>query len=304
MSAPTVAVVVPTRNRHASLRSAVASILAQDYAGRIDVVVVNDGGSTPPRDSDRLSSSRTLRLVESGGVGPAAARNVGWMHVDAPYVAFCDDDDHWLPTKLRMQIDALERSPDAALCVTGCVVDGRLGARTRAIGGSLIARSELLASRKAAAHMSSFVLRRSALNEGELPFDATLPYGYAEDWDLLLRVSARAAVIAVDRPLVRASAHHGSFFARNWNAMADGLQALLVRHPAIRADHEGNARICALIAFAEAARGQRRSAFLWLDEAVRLRPFAPRTLIARAAVHGRIPASALAAGLGLLGRTM
>ena len=42
---PSVGVVIPTRNRPAQLRQAIASVLAQDYPGTLQVIVVFDGSA-------------------------------------------------------------------------------------------------------------------------------------------------------------------------------------------------------------------------------------------------------------------
>ena len=74
---PSVGVVIPTRNRPDQLRQAIASVLAQDYPGRLQVVVVFDG--TPAdqtlADGDRvivISNDRT-----SGLAGRAELRDPG-----------------------------------------------------------------------------------------------------------------------------------------------------------------------------------------------------------------------------------
>nr|MCH9731244.1 glycosyltransferase [Actinomycetes bacterium] len=47
--------------------------------------------------------------------GMAASRNLGVANTTAPYIAFIDGDDVWVPTKLAEQVDLLERMPDVAM---------------------------------------------------------------------------------------------------------------------------------------------------------------------------------------------
>jgi GT2 family glycosyltransferase len=53
----------------------------------------------------------------------AAARTLGVRHVDAPYVAFCDDDTWWEPGSLRRAADLFDAHPRLAI-VTGRVLVG------------------------------------------------------------------------------------------------------------------------------------------------------------------------------------
>ena len=54
--------------------------------------------------------------------GLAGGRNTGILAGTAPLVAFCDDDDEWLPTKVEKQVEALTADPAAITAVTGIIV--------------------------------------------------------------------------------------------------------------------------------------------------------------------------------------
>ena len=77
----------------------------------MSVVVVDDGstGRTPGElralQDERV---RVLRLPRPEGV--SAARNLGLVHVTAPWVAFLDDDDVWAPSHLSAMLDAIRVS--------------------------------------------------------------------------------------------------------------------------------------------------------------------------------------------------
>jgi glycosyltransferase involved in cell wall biosynthesis len=97
--------VIPTRDRWPIFRAhALRSALAQEDVS-LEVVVIDDGSTTPPPGiSDRRV--RVLRNPVSRGV--AEARNRGVADARAPWVAFLDDDDVWSPRKLRWRT---RRSP-------------------------------------------------------------------------------------------------------------------------------------------------------------------------------------------------
>jgi histidinol-phosphate phosphatase family protein len=91
------AIVVPTIGRP-ELRSLLSSLRAACTSGPrpLDVVVVDDrrfpeSGRNQPLDlgPDPVAG---VRVVRTGGRGPAAARNAGWRSVRTEWVAFLDDD--------------------------------------------------------------------------------------------------------------------------------------------------------------------------------------------------------------------
>ena len=53
----------------------------------------------------------------------ARAKASGVSKATHPWVAFCDDDDQWLPGKLSAQFAALEADPTAVVATTGVYID-------------------------------------------------------------------------------------------------------------------------------------------------------------------------------------
>lgn len=116
--APRVTVVVPTHNRPALLREALASIAAQTCTDW-EVVVVDDG-STPPIDAAALEASvgGRLRLVRHDQPrGVAAARNSGFAAARGELIAQLDDDDRLAPDALSAAAAALRDADIAFLGV-------------------------------------------------------------------------------------------------------------------------------------------------------------------------------------------
>jgi glycosyltransferase involved in cell wall biosynthesis len=82
-------VVVPTVGRP-SLARLLRSVDAQQVQPELVVVVDDRRPGAPPL---RLAAVRApVRVVRTGGRGPAAARNAGWRTTRTPWVAFLDDD--------------------------------------------------------------------------------------------------------------------------------------------------------------------------------------------------------------------
>ena len=99
---PLFSIIIPTRNRRASLLDCVQAICLLEYpANRFEVIIVDDGGE-PPLESVASIDRRRINLVflRQDPRGPAAARNTGAAHARGRYLVFTDDDcrpdSHWL----------------------------------------------------------------------------------------------------------------------------------------------------------------------------------------------------------------
>ncbi|MFZ2006028.1 MAG: glycosyltransferase family A protein [Stellaceae bacterium] len=118
---PRFSVIVPTRNRAASLAAALHAIKRQTCRS-YEVIVVDDG-SVPEcraRYGDMLASlGDRFQIVcdtpdSSPGRGPSAARNRAISLAQGEFVTFCDDDDLWLvDDHLEIASNALSAIPEA-----------------------------------------------------------------------------------------------------------------------------------------------------------------------------------------------
>ncbi|MFF4773856.1 glycosyltransferase family 2 protein [Microtetraspora fusca] len=296
---PSVGVVIPTRGeRPELLAAAVAGVLDQEYGRRIRVVVVVDGGGDAlgPAEqiADVVAATRgSVRVVANRRArGLPGARNTGIDELDTDLVAFCDDDDRWLPGKLAAQVAALEGEPEADFA--SCAIEVAYGSRLvpRQAGAERVTRADLTRSRMVMVHSSTFLFRASAGYRA----DESAPGGQNEDWDLALRAAARHPIVHVDRPLVRVR-WGGSGYVARWADRIAGLEWMLARHADLETDPRGAARIYGQMAFHHAALGRRRDAGRWAWKAFSAHRREPRAAVALAVATGLVPARAV---LGLL----
>jgi glycosyltransferase involved in cell wall biosynthesis len=99
MNGPRVSVIVPTRNRAASLERLLASLHAQSFAD-FEIVVVDDGSTdATPRVAQAWDR---VRYVRGDGAGAVGARCLGVKTARGEVLAFTDDDclvdARWLET--------------------------------------------------------------------------------------------------------------------------------------------------------------------------------------------------------------
>ncbi|RJL21689.1 glycosyltransferase family 2 protein [Bailinhaonella thermotolerans] len=273
MSDPSVAVIVPTLgDRPTLLAETLASVAAQDYGGEITTVVVHDRAAPDPA----LAAERVILVPNDRAPNAAGARNAGVLAApETDLVAFCDDDDVWLPGKLRAQVAALAGRPGAffAACgeaqlFPGHTVDRVLPARQ-------ITFADLLRDRLPEAGCPSFLVRRAAFLDLGM-FDEEIPGAYGEDYELLLRAARRAPVVYVPEVHVYVRMRGQSHFAQDWPTIAAALTWLLARYPEFETAPRGHARLAGQIAFAHAAQGRHRQALRWALRSLRARPLEPR----------------------------
>ncbi len=287
---PDVAVLLPTRDRPELLRKALRAIGAQEYPGRLEAVVVFDHTEPDPTLVADLEGLPLTILENTRTQGLCGTRNTAILSTSAELVAFCDDDDEWLPGKLKTQVAALQAQPAAEFASTGIRVVFQDHETDRLAGRERITYPELLASRLAMLHSSTFMARREALVDGIGLLDETIPGSMCEDWDILLRASARHPIVHVDQPLVRVLWGQTSFFSRRWETKLAAHEWMLEHHPDLWTSGVGVGRLLGQIAFDQAALGRRGDALRTAGKSLRHNYKEPRGVLAVAVASGIVSA--------------
>ncbi len=298
-----VAVVVPTHDRPELLRATLRSVLEQDVDDDLEVVVVFDRQDPDPTLESLGSPGRRVRVVANDRTpGLAGARNTGILATGAAWIAFCDDDDTWLSGKLRAQLERARLHPDSTMVTTAISVVFDGAEHPRRAGTEVVRHADLVRSRMAMLHSSTFLVRREALLGSLGLVDEAIPGSQNEDWDLLLRATRLSPVQHVDEPLVRVLWGRSSHFSRQWQTRVESLEWMLRRHPEIADDARGAARVYGQLAFGSAALGRRRQALRWAGRAVRRRRSEPRAVLALAVASGAVSAERVMSTLHRRGR--
>lgn len=302
-STATVDVIIATRDRPRLLRLAIDSILQQDYLGRICIFVVYDNSDHCPElvfDSE----NRGIRVLENlRTAGLPGSRNTGLLESEAPLVAFCDDDDLWRPQKLRRQVELLVQQK-ASGCVSGIEVHYGDRKRVRLPKVDRITATSLSGSRLTGAHPSTYLFDRDYLLTNVGLVDEELPYGYGEDYDLLLRAAQHGLIAVLPEVTADILWHQGgSYFSQRWEAMAAGLGYLMKKHPSITQNRKGAAWMEGQRAFALASMGnQRVNATRSSYHSLKLSVREPRAYLALAIILGLVKPATILHFLNARGR--
>lgn len=119
-----ISVIIPLFNKEKYIVRALNSVFAQTYQD-FEIVVVDDGSTDNGPELVQKYRDPRLRMVRQANEGPGAARNRGIKETTAPYLAFLDADDEWLPDFLRRYLEALKVNPDCDY-VVGPYLQGEL----------------------------------------------------------------------------------------------------------------------------------------------------------------------------------
>jgi len=224
-----VSAIVPTHNRAATLRRALASVFSQTRPPD-EVIVVDDASTDATADVLRdFPTARVVRLDRNGGA--ANARNEGVRHATGEFVAFLDSDDVWLSHKLELQLAAFAGEPSPDLVCSGITVRGSGGAVAyHGFAGDSPAEGWSFGEFQNYPFCPSTWLIRRAVFDAVGPFDASLPN--CEDLDYLARLAGRCRMRLIADPLVLKYNLHDSLDA-NLSRTAVSYQTLFSRYPAL-----------------------------------------------------------------------
>lgn len=116
---PLVSIVLPTYQRPADLRSAVASILAQTLTDW-ELLIVDDA-STPPISHD-FDDPRIRVIRNESNLRLPRSLNRGFSQAQGKYLTWTSDDNWYRPCALQRMVQALEANPVIDLVYAGASI--------------------------------------------------------------------------------------------------------------------------------------------------------------------------------------
>jgi glycosyltransferase involved in cell wall biosynthesis len=114
MCKPLVSVIIPTYNSENFIKDCINSILSQTYEN-IEIVVIDDGSydSTSSIIKDKFYDK--VKFIQQSNQKVAIARQNALNVASGDYVAFCDHDDVWFPSKIEKQMNYFLSHPNVSL---------------------------------------------------------------------------------------------------------------------------------------------------------------------------------------------
>jgi teichuronic acid biosynthesis glycosyltransferase TuaG len=211
---PLVSVVMPAFNAERHIAESIQSVLDQTFADW-ELVVVDDGSTDRTADVAAGFHDSRMRYLRQENRGQAAARNTGIRSSSAPFVAFLDADDLWLPGKLEAQLNAIHNTgADLVYCDGYVFYDD--GSPERSDFFAIVPGTTdgptmlgLLYEYNRIATLSVMV-KRAAIDQAGL-FDEDRRFQNCEDYELWLRLARSGCLFhGSSEKLVRYRRHSGS----------------------------------------------------------------------------------------------
>jgi len=175
----------------------------------LEVIVVIDGHDPETVARLEMIADERLRLqVNAASLGAGGARNAGAGVATGDWIAFLDDDDEWLPSKLERQL-ALQRPAGGRVlisCQSAYITPQGTSVRPREIYDRQMPFDEWLFDRRRLFGGHSFIQTSSLLLPRALFREFGFPdHSHHEDWEFVLLALKRfgAELLTVPEVLVR-----------------------------------------------------------------------------------------------------
>lgn len=218
-----ISIIIPTFNRCALLKRALASVNKQSYIN-VEVIVVDDG-STDETAKMVAKLFPGVKYFYQCNNGVSAARNKGLDKAKGDWIAFLDSDDEWLEKKLEIQMCELKSRPKYKICHTEEIWI-RNGTRVNQMkkhkkaGGWIFPQCLPLCVMSP----SSIMIHRSVFDDVGV-FDSKLPA--CEDYDLWLRITANYPVLYIEEPqILKYGGHDDQLSKQYWGMDQYRIKAL------------------------------------------------------------------------------
>lgn len=227
MSAPRVSILTPVYNGERYIAQAIESARAQTFQD-FELIIVNDGSTDNSSEVIRpyLTDPR-IRYLEQRNGGVAAARNAALRVAKGQYIGFLDQDDLWLPEKLKLQVQYLDDHPDVGLVHANQSYidsDGRHkrihfdDGFTKVSGWCF--RDQFIKNRIAVLT----VLARKSVLDRIGPLNETIPGG--DDYEMWLRISKHFPIGHLDQVLAHYRMHESNVSNDNFRMTRTDLGAI------------------------------------------------------------------------------
>lgn len=198
MPQPIVSVIIPAYRCANTIDEAIQSALDQNVD--VEIIVIDDCPDQPITDVmiKYRNNPQIMYLQNEQNIGAAESRNRGVAQAHAPFIAFLDADDRWLPGKLDKQLQLMKQS-GGVLCCTARELISPDGAAT----GRVIPVKERVSYRELLKHNSINCSSVMMTQEIAREFPMTNEDSH-EDYILWLRILQKYdCALGINEPLLQ-----------------------------------------------------------------------------------------------------
>ncbi|MFO7992135.1 MAG: glycosyltransferase family 2 protein [Thermoplasmata archaeon] len=275
-----VSVVIPTYNRSKKLKRAVKSVLNQTYP-HFELIIVDDNSTDDTKqvvEDSRVKDERIRYHKNKVNLGGGGTRNKGIELSRNDFIAFLDDDDQWLPTKLEKQVKVLKDTTHDYCGVYTGLIKIRKG---EPISEKMIYREgnlfEDLLWENIIGSTSVILLKKECLMDVG-GFTENLPA--SQELELYLRLSEKYKFKCIAEPLVRYHIHHKNRITSDYSKKIVSKKYIFDKYKDyITSDPGLHARYLYEIGYQRYMNGDKQAALDSFKRAFYLSPFGIKHLI-------------------------
>ena len=272
-----VSVIITTCKRKPNMiKRAIDSVLNQSYKG-IEVIIVDDS----PADYEYRNDVESMIIALDGNIkyfkhnknmGACIARNTGINVARGDFIAFLDDDDEWLPSKLQKQMDLMNNTNCGLIYCRQNIVNNNTFEvkidKRKCYKGYVF--DKLI--KKNFIGSTSFVLAKKECFYKVGLFNTELES--AQDYEMWLRIAKKYKVDYVNEPLVNYYVHNDGRISDNATKKIQGLEKLIQLYSGYLNKHKRvkGLRLIKIVPY-YLNNGDKEKAYKTYIEAIKLNPF-------------------------------
>ena len=192
-----VSVIIPAYNSEKTILATLESVQGQTFSD-FELIVIDDGSTDRTVDLANTLQDSRLKVFSYQNGGVSVARNRGIQHASGDFISFIDADDLWLPDKLQLQLESLQKNPEAGVAYSWTTFVDEKGTvlytqepvfHEGNVYPQLLVENFIL--------NGSNVLIRRRFVEAVGNFHASLRY--AEDWEFYIRLADLCTFVVVPK---------------------------------------------------------------------------------------------------------
>ena len=204
MSDQLVSIIVTTYNRKKYLKECIESILNQTYIN-FELIIVDNFSNYDIKFFLNSFNDFRIKLIQNNNSGKYVInRNLGIKSSQGNFVAFCDDDDQWAPTNLKIKMNFMIKDLTLGMITSQEEIIDEIGKKTGKLTHSWITDNHFVTFKnlffKNVCSPSSVLIRKSCFDLVGY-FDESKKKKNIEDIDYWLRFSLKFKILYLNQVL-------------------------------------------------------------------------------------------------------
>ena len=260
---PKVSVNIPCFNSERYIAETLQSVLSQTFED-FEIILVNDGSTDMTEEIIKTFSDPRIKYYSQKNIGLGKTRNRQLALSSGDFIAFCDDDDIWLPAKLEKQVDLLKENPKAV--ASSCWFRANYPWGKRIIRTTSNPDLQQILSANVLGTASVCMVRRPVVIKIG-GFSKNFPS--AQDWDFWVKLRRLGPIVEVGEVLVNYSVHRGPKISTDLTSKYIGFRLFYLKYKLLMSNNT-RWNVLATVAYIKSRRaGNLRMKFLWLTKSLR-----------------------------------